>query len=106
MGSYRKREFRPAQRFGTSRRTLIIIFTLFSVTFGLSIPSFATNAVLPGDGGALRLNQSIVGMAATASGNGYWLVAADGGIFSFGDAQYYGSMGGHRLNRPIVGMAA
>ena len=30
----------------------------------------------------------------TPSGNGYWLVASDGGIFSFGDAHFYGSMGG------------
>jgi len=26
-------------------------------------------------------------------GGGYWLVAADGGIFSFGDAHFYGSTG-------------
>ena len=29
-------------------------------------------------------------MAATPSGHGYWLVASDGGIFSFGDAHFYG----------------
>ncbi len=29
-------------------------------------------------------------------GKGYWFVAADGGIFTFGDAQFYGSMGGNR----------
>ena len=34
----------------------------------------------------IRLNQPIVGMASTPTGNGYWLVATDGGIFSFGDA--------------------
>ena len=45
-------------------------------------------------------------MAATPSGNGYWLVASDGGIFSFGDARFRGSTGGLRLNQPIVGMAA
>jgi ribosomal protein L24E len=39
-------------------------------------------------------------------GHGYWEVASDGGIFSFGDAQFFGSMGGHPLNAPIVGMAA
>ncbi len=37
---------------------------------------------------------------------GYWLVASDGGIFSFGDAAFYGSTGGMRLNQPVVGMAA
>jgi hypothetical protein len=39
-------------------------------------------------------------------GGGYWLVGADGGVFSFGDAHFYGSMGGQRLNEPVVGMAA
>jgi hypothetical protein len=47
-----------------------------------------------------------VGMARTKSGNGYWLVAADGGVFSYGDAQFYGSMGGKPLSQPVVGMAA
>jgi hypothetical protein len=36
---------------------------------------------------------------------GYWEVASDGGIFSFGNAPFYGSMGGIRLNAPVVGMA-
>jgi hypothetical protein len=45
-------------------------------------------------------------MAATPDGHGYWLVAADGGIFAFGDADFEGSTGGVVLNRPIVGMAA
>ncbi len=38
--------------------------------------------------------------------HGYWFVARDGGIFSFGDAKFYGSMGGKHLNKPIVGMAS
>src|SRR5205807_6078276 len=37
---------------------------------------------------------------------GYWLVASDGGVFSFGNAPFFGSMGGRRLNRPVVGVAA
>ena len=45
-------------------------------------------------------------MAVTPDGGGYWLVASDGGIFSFGDANFFGSTGGMHLNRPIVGMAA
>jgi len=36
----------------------------------------------------------------------YWLVASDGGIFSFGGAPYYGSTGGMVLNKPVVGMTA
>jgi ribosomal protein L24E len=45
-------------------------------------------------------------MAATPDGRGYWLVASDGGIFAFGDAQFYGSTGSIHLNEPVVGMAA
>ena len=39
-------------------------------------------------------------MAATPDGKGYWLVAADGGIFAFGDAVYHGSTGSLTLNKP------
>jgi hypothetical protein len=47
-----------------------------------------------------------VGMAATNDGKGYWIVDSDGGVFAFGDARFFGSMGGRRLSAPIVGMAA
>jgi hypothetical protein len=39
------------------------------------------------------------------SSHGYHLVASDGGIFSYGDAGFYGSTGGMHLNRPVVAMA-
>jgi beta-lactamase class A len=45
-------------------------------------------------------------MASAPDGNGYWLVAADGGVFAFGDAAFHGSMGGQQLKQPIVGMAS
>ena len=53
---------------------------------------------------ASPLNQPVVGMAATSDGHGYWLVASDGGIFSFGDASFYGSTGGLHAQQPVVGM--
>jgi SpoIID/LytB domain protein len=37
---------------------------------------------------------------------GYWINASDGGVFSFGNAQFYGSTGGMQLNAPVVGMAS
>jgi hypothetical protein len=40
------------------------------------------------------------------SPQGYWFVAADGGIFAFGNAGFFGSTGSLRLSQPIVGMAA
>jgi len=36
---------------------------------------------------------------------GYWEVASDGGVFSFGSAAFFGSTGALHLVRPVVGMA-
>ena len=47
-----------------------------------------------------------VAMAATSDDGGYWIVDSDGGVFSFGDAIYAGSMGGKALAAPVVGIAA
>jgi hypothetical protein len=55
---------------------------------------------------AQTLNKPVVGMAATPDGKGYWLVASDGGIFSYGEALFYGSTGSIVLNKPTVGMAS
>ncbi|MDQ1439301.1 MAG: hypothetical protein QOK43_2930 [Acidimicrobiaceae bacterium] len=64
------------------------------------------SAAFYGSTGGMKLNQPIVGMAASPTGKGYWLVAKDGGIFAYGDAGFFGSTGGLKLNKPIVGMAA
>ncbi len=51
----------------------------------------------------VQLNRPVNGV--TAAVGGYRMVAADGGIFSFG-APFYGSMGGKFLAGPVVGMAS
>jgi len=43
--------------------------------------------------------------AANSPTPAYWLVASDGGVFSYGDAVFYGSTGSIHLNKPVVGMA-
>ena len=48
----------------------------------------------------------MVGAAATPDGRGYWLASAGGGVYSFGDATAYGSLGGRHLASAVVGMAA
>ena len=55
--------------------------------------------------GGRPLVAPIVAMSPTADGGGYWEVAADGGVFAFGDARFSGSMGGRPLDAPIVAMA-
>ena len=52
------------------------------------------------------LDAPVAGMAATPDGGGYWLVARDGGVFTYGDAPYFGSLGGTALPGPVVGLAA
>ena len=43
-------------------------------------------------------------MQPTPTGKGYWLVARDGGVFTFGDAAFGGS--GVGQGHTIVGMSA
>jgi hypothetical protein len=42
----------------------------------------------------------------SSGAQGYWLTASDGGVFAFGSAGYFGSMGGKHLNAPVVGVEA
>jgi hypothetical protein len=53
----------------------------------------------------LRLAQPVVDMSSTPSGQGYWLVASDGGVFTFGDATYQGSLGAIAQTGSVVGIA-
>jgi parallel beta-helix repeat protein len=74
------------------------------------------DATFHGSMGGKPLNAPIVGIAPTpttfnssgvaSGGNGYWEVASDGGVFNFGDAGFFGSMGGKPLNAPIVGLVS
>ena len=43
---------------------------------------------------AATVSSSIVGVAATPSGNGYWLAEANGVVHSFGDAGYANPVSG------------
>ena len=56
--------------------------------------------------GGLRLKARSSAWRATRSGNGYWLTATDGGVFTFGDAAFRGSLGSLQLNSPILSITA
>jgi hypothetical protein len=63
------------------------------------------------EGNATALNTPltrapIVAIQSAPTGNGVWLVAADGGVFSYGTAAFHGSLGAIHLNAPVVGAAA
>ncbi len=47
----------------------------------------------------------VVGLAEDPATGGYWVVASDGGVFSF-NAPFHGSAGALTLDRPVVGAAS
>ncbi len=63
-----------------------------------ALPPGGSNSVVP-------LNKPANGLVVTPDGKGYWVVASDGGVFTFGDAGFVGSLGGNPLPSPIVAIA-
>jgi ligand-binding sensor domain-containing protein len=53
--------------------------------------------------GDRKLNAPVQSLVPDGDGDGYWLVASDGGIFAF-DASFRGSMGSVPLSKPVTGM--
>jgi hypothetical protein len=49
---------------------------------------------------------SLPSNSVTPRAPGYWEVAQDGGMFTFGGLGFYGSMGGSHINQAVVGMVA
>jgi hypothetical protein len=54
--------------------------------------------------GATRLNRPVIGMV--RFGNGYLMVASDGGIFNFSNQPFVGSLGSNPPANPVVGVAS
>ena len=42
------------------------------------------------------------GSAQNPAGEGYWVATSDGGVFTYGDAKFHGSMAGKKLRAPIT----
>jgi hypothetical protein len=55
-----------------------------------------------GSMGATPLDKPVVGVTSGPRGIGYWLVAQDGGVFTFGQNPFAGSLGGSSLD--IIGL--
>ncbi len=79
------------------------VFSFGNAQFYGSLPQIGFSPA--GSGRPHELNAPLVGISSTLDGKGYWLVASDGGVFTFGDAVFHGSTGAMRLNKPIVAMA-
>jgi len=77
---------------------VVLICLLGTVVFSWSPASAATTTTT-------TASSTTTAHARSTSVSAYWLVASDGGIFSFGGAPFYGSTGGIALNKPVVSMA-
>lgn len=66
---------------------------------GLVVPKGGVKFL--GDLSKTPLNGVIVDGISTPSGNGYWLLGQDGGVFSFGDAGFFGSVPGALNGQPM-----
>lgn len=76
-------DYMPAEVFARPQGGYVVLQTKDGGIFTYDGAPFFGSLVGVGSGPA-------VGLAWTPSGNGYWILQADGAIFSFGDAQYHG----------------
>ncbi|MGH9080821.1 MAG: lipase family protein [Acidimicrobiales bacterium] len=68
--------------------------------------ALASSGLVVAMGGPASATPSRSTTAHTSASGAYRLVASDGGVFSFGGASFYGSMGGTHLNAPVIGTAS
>ena len=90
--------------------SVMATFSLGSAASSFPSPSAADGLILAPTSNSIKAFDGPAGLPgppdAAPPSSGYWIGASDGGIFSFGSAQFFGSAGSLHLNRPIVGMAA
>jgi ribosomal protein L24E len=95
----------------TRARGALLVLMTSVIGFGAFMPVTAASAAVttPVRAAATAAASTTAPSArharASSVKGGYQLVASDGGIFSFGAAQFFGSTGSFALTEPIVGMA-
>jgi subtilase family serine protease len=91
-------------------------FGSVATSFSVTSPTSLVAQVPPGPPGGATVDVTVSnrqGSSPVVAGDrytyalpGYWSVASDGGLFTFGGVGFHGSTGSLPLNRPVVGMAA
>jgi hypothetical protein len=100
-----------ALRAGTKRGDVVALLPSrddrgYATVTGLGALGKHGNFVGRGSAANIPLAWVVVGASSTPRRDGYWMVAADGGVFSFGAARFHGSLGGRALAEPVNGIAA
>ena len=92
----------PTRRVHRTMRHWVVLAAVAAIIIAVSGDASETTSLAPRSVQVLADHLT----ADVPGGGGYWLAAADGGVFAFGDARYYGSMAGTHLKAPIVGITA
>jgi hypothetical protein len=79
-----------------------------------AVALFSIGFVILGSNGTPSLEDALLSpLLASAShkvqagtGTGYWVASADGGVFTFGTAKFYGSLAGKPVAAPITGIVS
>jgi hypothetical protein len=69
-------------------------------------PHVFARGAAPDHGGPAETPDPVTAVAGSADGGGYWVLTADGGIRSYGDAVFLGSAAGDIADRRAVDLAA
>jgi len=51
----------------------------------------------------IRASAPLISIEPTPTGDGYWIIGSDGSVFSYGDAQFPGSLVHEHLAAPVTG---
>jgi Peptidase A4 family/IPT/TIG domain len=84
----------PPERAGT---VFVTVYTAGGSSQSVAADAFTYVAAQPA-------TPPVTSSGTPTSTHGYWLDGSDGGIFTFGSAQFYGSTGSLKLQRPVVGI--
>ena len=85
-----------------TKATLLVAPVLMAAAIGFVLP--AASGALSGRQRPARLALADATATCGSASGGYYEVAADGGVFTFGGARFFGSMAGKHLNAPVVGI--
>ncbi len=112
MGLLRRLSAAPSSRRAVARRGLrrpvtVAVGLLLVGGFSLvHLPAAGASGQLGATTPAGTTSSTQTGTPVPVQDTAYWLDASTGAVYGFGGAPNYGSMAGHPLNKPIVGMAA
>jgi hypothetical protein len=98
---------------GRAFRSAGVIAALIAAQFALVFPALSPSPAAAGitrppaarPAAVTPASQPVTGIASTSDSAGYWQVAADGSVYSSGDASGHGELPPAVPNAPIVGMA-